>query len=142
METCHCLPFPAMSLERPGSQKSQLAIAIANGKSIVAWARVNKVPERTAYRWSRDPKVLAAVESYRRRSVDQAIGRMARRVTWATDGIAKLARSAESEPVRLAALRSILSDMIGITKFADLEQRITEIEGQLDERTESARRPG
>ncbi len=131
-----------MSGQRPGSQKAQLALAIANGSSVSAWARDNDVPRRTAYRWSREPKVLAAVESYRRRAVDRAIGRMARRVTWATDGIAKLARSAESESVRLAALRSIMSDMMGVSQFVDLEQRITEIEEQLDERTESTSRPG
>ena len=49
----------------------------------------------TASRWSREPKVRAAVESDRRRAVDRALGRMARRVTRATDGIAKLAKSAK-----------------------------------------------
>src|SRR5580658_7972252 len=97
----------AMSGERPRSAKTDLVLAIANGTSVAAWACGNEVPKRTAYRWSREPKVRAAVESYRLRAVDRAIGRMARRATWATDGIAKLAKSAESESVRLAALRAI-----------------------------------
>jgi len=62
---------------------------------------------------------------------------MARRVTWATDGIAKLAKDAESEPVKLTALRAILSDMMAVSQFAGLEQRMTEIEEQLHERTAS-----
>jgi len=126
-----------MPEERPRSRKTELALAIANGTSVAAWARGNQVPKRTAYRWSREPKVRAAVESYRRRAVDRAIGRMARRVTWATDGIAKLAENAESESVKLAALRAILSDMMAVSQFAGLEQRITEIEEQLHEPTRS-----
>jgi len=62
---------------------------------------------------------------------------MARRVTWATDGIAKLAKDAESESVKLTALRAILSDMMAVSQFAGLEQRMTEIEEQLHERTAS-----
>jgi hypothetical protein len=125
----------AMPEERPRSRKTELALAIANGTSITVWARGNEVPKRTAYTWAREPKVRAAVESYRRRAVDRAIGRMARRVTWATDGIAKLAKGAGSESVKLTALRAILSDMMAVSQFAGLEQRITEIEEQLDEQT-------
>jgi len=128
----------AMPGERPKSQKTELTFALANGLSVSQWARANDLPIRTAYRWSSDPKVRAAVESYRRRAVDRAIGRMARRVTWATDQVAKLAKGAESESVKLSALRAILSDMMAISEFAGLEQRITEIEEQLDERTDNA----
>jgi len=127
----------AMPEERPRSPKTELALAIANGTSVSAWARGNEVPKRTAYRWAGEPKVRAAVESYRRRAVGRAIGRMARRVTWATDGIAKLAQGAESESVKLTALRAILSDMMAVSQFARLEQRMTEIEEQLHERTAS-----
>jgi len=62
---------------------------------------------------------------------------MARRVTWATDEIAKLAKGAESESVKLTALRAILCDMMAVSQFAGLEQRMTEIEEQLHERTAS-----
>ena len=37
--------------------KSQLALMIARGKTINAWASQNDVPLRTAYRWSREPQV-------------------------------------------------------------------------------------
>src|SRR5260370_17683896 len=101
-----------MSGEQRKTRVSELATTIAEGNSVAEWARANKVPERTAYRWARDPRVRAEVESRRRRAVDEAIGRMAQRVTWATSGIATLAEHAKSESVRLAPLRSILSDMM------------------------------
>ena len=97
------------------------------------------MPKRTAYRWAREPKVRAAVERSRRRAVDRAIGRMSHRVTWAAEGIAKLAESAASESVRLAANRAIFSDMMAVSEFADLEDRMTQIEGQLNERERAGR---
>jgi hypothetical protein len=128
--------------ERPRSAKTELVLAIANGTSVAAWARGNKVPKRTAYRWSREPKVRAAIESCRHRAVDRAVGRMAKLVTWATDGIAKLAKSADSESVKLAALRAILSDLMAVSKFAGLEHRVTELEEQFNDRTGNTGFPG
>jgi hypothetical protein len=106
--------------------------------SVAAWARKNSVAERTARRWSKEAKVRAEVEAYRRGALDRALGRMARRVIWATDEIAKLAKHAKSESVKLAALRSMVSDMMSVADFAVLEQRMTKIEEHLDGQGESA----
>ena len=130
-----------MSEPRPQSQKTNLALAIAQGTSVAAWALENQVPKRTAYRWAREPKVRAAVESYRRRAVNRAIGRMAKHATWAAEGIVKLARGAESESVRLSALRAIMADMMAVSHFAGLESRMAQIEEQLCERTDRTDRP-
>jgi hypothetical protein len=59
-------------------QKSHLALAIAGGESIAAWAQENGVSERTAFSWAKDPKVRREVEACRRRVVNQAIGRLTR----------------------------------------------------------------
>jgi hypothetical protein len=133
------MPCPENS---PRSQKTQLALAIAQGTPITTWAAKNDVPRRTAFEWARGRKLRAEVERIRRRALDRAIGRMARRVTWATEGIAKLAKGAASESVKLAALRAISSDMIAASKFGGLEDRITEIEAKLDDHTGSTRCPG
>jgi hypothetical protein len=101
------------------------------------WARKNDVPNRTAYRWAKEPKVRAKIKSYHRHALGRAIGRLAARVTWAADGIVKLADEASSESVKLAALRSIFSNMMAVSKFAGLEDRVNEIEEQLNERTGS-----
>ena len=45
-------------------ENAQLALAIAQGMTVAAWASSEPVcPERTAYRWAADPKVRANVES-------------------------------------------------------------------------------
>ncbi len=110
---------------------------IAQCASIAMWSRKNGVPDRTATRWATEPKVRAKIKTYRRRALDRAIGRLAARVTWAADGIVKLADEANSESVKLAALRSIFSNMMSVSKFTGLEDRVAEIEEQLNERTGS-----
>jgi hypothetical protein len=85
---------------------------------------------RTAQRWAGEPEVRAEVESIRRGALDQAVGEMSQRVVWATQQIAALAGNAKSESVKLAALRSMLSDMMAVSDFAGLEQRIAKLEEQ------------
>jgi hypothetical protein len=113
------------------TQKSKLVVAIAKGVAISKWARENSVPNRTAYRWASDPRVRARVEKCRRRALDRAIGKMSHSVNWAALGIKKLAETAASESVKLTALRTIFSNMMAISEFAELQDRINQLEEQL-----------
>ncbi len=124
-----------MQEEDRQNKKNRLALAIARGESVTAWARQNEVPLRTAFRWASDPKVRRAVEAWRRRSLNRAIGRMASLAMKAADGIARLAARAESESVQLRAWRGVLADLMSVSKFSVLEYRMAEIEEQLRERT-------
>jgi hypothetical protein len=123
-------------------KKTSLVQAIARGQSIAAWAKTNEVPRRTAFRWARDPKVRGAVEASRRRALNRAIGRMASLATKAADGIARLAKEAESESVQLRAWRAILADQMAVSRFSDLEYRMTEIEEQIRDRAGHTDRTG
>jgi hypothetical protein len=96
---------------------------------------------RSAQRWAAEPAVRAEVNLIRRGAIDQAVGKMAKRFAWATDQIALLAKRARSESVRLAALRSILSDMMAVCDFAALEERITRLEEQESVRHEEGKSP-
>ena len=93
--------FP-MTGESANSQKMLLAAAIAEGTPVAKWASSNEVPERTAYRWAAEPEVRSKIESIRRRALDEAIGRLDKRATWAVDGIVELGENAASESVRLS----------------------------------------
>jgi hypothetical protein len=81
------------------------------------------------------PKVRQAVEAWRRRSLNRAIGRLASLALKAAEGIARLGEGAESESVQLRAWRAILADQMAVSRFADLEHRMVEIEEQLRDRT-------
>ena len=73
-------------------KKINLALAVAEGESIAAWARQNGVPERTALRWAQDRNVRREVDACRRRALNQAIGRLTGMAMNAVDGIANLAQ--------------------------------------------------
>jgi hypothetical protein len=117
-----------MSRERRTNLKIQLAAAMAEGKSSAEWASANGVAGRAAQRWANEPEVRAEVESIRRGTLDRAVGQMSKRVPWAIEQIAELGATAKSESVKLAALRSILSDMIAVSDFTGLEERIAKLE--------------
>ena len=126
----------------PRPSKTQLAIAIAQGDSAAKWASKNTVPLRTAQRWAREPQVRATVERIRRRAIDRAVGLMSKRARWAAEHIVKLGQIAASESVKLAALRAVLSDIMAVSKLGGLEDRMTEIEEQIRDRTGNTGRAG
>lgn len=110
--------------------KSKLAAALAEGKSSAEWAAANGVAERTAQRWAKEAEVRGEVESFRRGVLDRAVGQMSTHVAMAIKGIVRLAENAKSESVQLAALRSILCDMMAVADFTGLEERIAKLEEQ------------
>jgi len=130
----------AMEEDVRQNQKAKLAMAIARGESVPAWARQNQVPGRTARRWAKDPKVRIAVEAWRRNALDRAIGRMAGLAFNAAQGIHGLAKGAESESVQLRAWRAIIADQMAVAKFSSLEIRMLVIEEQLRERNGDSKR--
>jgi hypothetical protein len=127
--------------EIPLSQHDQLAMAVAQGKSVAEWARQNGVPARTAQRWAAAPDVRRQVEDWRRRILDRALGFMAGRSMWAVRGIAKLGEAAESESVQLRARRAILQDQMAVSKFSNFEYRMAELEEQVRVRNGNAAQP-
>jgi hypothetical protein len=124
----------AMTEEPRKNTKTQLALAIAQGVSVAKWARTNGVPRRTAFQWAKDPEVRKVVQGCRRRVIDQAVGQMTKLSTRAVHTIGWLSEEGDSHAIRLKASRAVLSDMIKVSKFSGLEERMTEIEDKLDKR--------
>jgi hypothetical protein len=102
-----------MTEQPPKNTKAQLALAIAQGISVAAWARASGVPSATAYRWAGDPVVRKTAETCRRRMMEAANRRMAKHSAWAADEIVRLAKSTESDSVKLEAFRTILANTTG-----------------------------
>jgi hypothetical protein len=116
--------------------KNQFALAVAQGIQAAAWARDNGVPELVVGEWSSDEEVRKKVETYRREVLDRAVGGMNKLAPWVVEQLANLARDAESETVRLRSLRSILVEMMAVSRYAGLEFRMTEIEAWLEQNAE------
>jgi len=128
-------PASALPTELPRGDKTELAIVIARGHCVRKWARSNGVPERTAYRRASEPEVRRMVEICRRRTLDRAIGRVNRRTTWVTDRIALIAKEADSQSLQFRALPSIISDVMAVSKFSNIEHRLTELEEDFREQS-------
>ena len=117
-----------MPSKKNDNRIAQLAVAVASGRSVAAWARDANVAVRTAYAWTATAGFQAMVADHRRKLVDRAIGKLAAHVTLGVTTIARLAKNAESESVKLAAARAILAELVAITGFAELEGRIAALE--------------
>ena len=128
----------AMTKELLQEKKTQLALAIAQGKSVALWASENLVPQEHGIPVGRPARgqVHSRVSPPARRN--RALGRMATRDYWESYRIAKLARVAESEPVKLEALRSILSDAVAVSDLSHLKRRVAAIKEELHEQPDSA----
>jgi hypothetical protein len=122
-----------MREKRRKNTKIELAIALAHGASIASWARANAVPASTAYRWARQPAVREDVASCRRHLISRALGRMTKHTIGAADIIFKIAKQSDSDAVRLRAARALFSDLLAVSKFSDLEERLLEVEDMLDQ---------
>ena len=120
-----------MSKRNNQIQKANLALAMAGGSTVKAWADANGVADRTARTWSKSPKVLDQVEAIRREVLDRTIGRLSDNATAAADEIARLFREASSEAVRLNAARAVLAELMAVSHYAALEGRMAEIEGRI-----------
>jgi hypothetical protein len=112
---------------------AKLALWVAGGGKIAPWCRKNSLAPRTAYRWSKTSKFQAKVDEYRRRASDRAIGLLARHAVTAIEGMVRLAKNAEAEPVKLSAQRGILAELREMSDFASISRRLAEIERRLDE---------
>jgi hypothetical protein len=118
-------------------RNSELARALAAGRTVTDWAKEKDVPERTAYRWAVCRAVRREVEMIRRAALDGAIAGLSQNATAAANQIIQLARRANSEPVRLQAARAVLAELIAVSNYAGLERRMTDIERQLAKRSRS-----
>jgi hypothetical protein len=131
-----------MSEEQPKNTKAELAIALAQGITPTAWGRARGVPKQTACRWANDPEIRKEVEACRRRTLDRVVGMMVKLAPSTVIKIAALGAEAESESVRLRALRTIFVDMMAVSKYSGWERRMAEIEEKLDARDRIADNAG
>ena len=128
-----------MEKEVRHQKKIHLALWIAEGESIAEWARENGVSERTAFYWAKDPKDRREVDACRCRALKPGAPGLTGMAMNAVDGIAHLAKEADSESVQLRAWRGVLADLMSVSKFSVLEYRMTEIEEELDKRNKVTR---
>ena len=110
-----------------------LASAIASGRTVRSWANDNQVSHKSAYTWAKSPECQKIVANIRRKAIDRVVGVLTRRALGAVNRVVDLGKDAISETVRLQANRAILSELISVTEFADLERRLADLERRAHE---------
>ncbi len=122
----------AMGEKPRKSTKTQLALAIAQGVSVAKWCTHERSGPANGLPVAQDREVRKVVQACRRRVIDQAVGQMTKHSTRAVHTITWLSDEGDSHEIRLKAARAVLSDMIAVSKYSDLEDRVREVETMLD----------
>jgi hypothetical protein len=118
----------------PKALRHELALAVAGGGSIRAWAKAHGISTTACYEWSREPEFKAKVERIRDRMTDRAVGTLTKNLVSAMEEMSRLARKGKQESTRLAACRAVAADLAGL-KSQDLARRVEAMEQQLRERS-------
>lgn len=100
---------------------------MAFGKTVTAAAKEAGISERTAYRRLQDPEVKEQVRDMRSRLTEIALDRLTRSADPATQTLFQLL-GAESDHVKLGAVRTILDKMVSVRNHCELESRLFESE--------------
>jgi hypothetical protein len=111
--------------------RDKLALEMARGGTVAAFGKANGIADRTLYEWTAKPAFQAEVTRHRRAITDRTVGALVRFAVRAVKVMANLSENAQSESVRLSAARGILTELISVSSWADLEQRIADIERKL-----------
>jgi hypothetical protein len=116
------------------AKRDHLAMWLASGGTVSAFSRAQNVPVRTCYLWMKRPGFQEKIAELRASIIDRCVGRLAGLGKKAVKQIGKLADSAESEAVRLAASRAVLSDLVSVgtyavsmSQFNDLAARVEQL---------------
>jgi hypothetical protein len=116
------------------ARQEAVALALAAGATIPAAAARARCGARTVKRWlTEHPGFRRHVDELRAEMVGRALGTLADAMTEAAAVLRQLL-AAKSDTVRLGACRSILELTTKLKETTDLEQRLSALEQQLEEK--------
>lgn len=111
--------------------KAKFALAVASGQPVGRAARALGVPSRTAYRWSKAPEFIAAVQAVRRRALDRAVGRLGKVTVKAVATLERLMGTGNPEAIQLGAARAVLGSVIDLRSNVEMAERLDQLEARL-----------
>jgi hypothetical protein len=110
--------------------KAVVATLLASGQTIVSAAEKAGVSERCVRKWLAQEEFKAKVEELRNEAVASAMHRLSAEMATAAATLADLMASRDQR-VRLRASRSILEMGMKLKEFAEIEQRLRDVESRL-----------
>ncbi|HWY88099.1 MAG TPA: hypothetical protein VNX28_15315 [Gemmataceae bacterium] len=118
-----------------------LALALADGFTVVEASEKAGISRRTAYRRLADPAFCQRLRDIRREILGQTIGRLADVMTRAAEKLVVLLDH-KSARIQLRAARSLLDLGIRIGQAVDITDRLAVLESQMADDANAERTPG
>jgi hypothetical protein len=114
-----------------GKKARQLQLFVAallSHASVEDAARASGISPSTAWRWMRDPAVLARLREARRDAMNAAMTRLQEAAVGAVDCLCEVQRTGESESARVSAARTILEQALRAVELGDIQERLEKLE--------------
>jgi len=113
---------------------ARLAVAAFETGSIRDAATVTGIPERTARRYAASDTFKTALADARRAALERTVSRLQASGVRAADTLAAIMDDADIPPgVRVRAALGVLTALVSMAQFADLEARICAMEERIHE---------
>jgi hypothetical protein len=120
-----------------GSKKhkvDEFILALLDHPSVDAAADAARIGKTTAWRWLKDPDILARYREARRDAMQHAMSRLQAVAGQSVETLAELQRSAESEAVRASAARTVLEQAMKAVELGDIQRRLDALEAVVKSR--------
>lgn len=129
-----------MKIKRNPLVLAELSACIAEGgQTLAQFAEKRQLSPRTVQSWAGLPEVQDQVRAIRQGMVDRAVGQLSSLAAASVTSIARLASKAESEAVRLAALKTLLTELVNVASYADLAAEIAQLRDEVANLKETRR---
>src|SRR5262245_50062704 len=108
--------------EKKSRKLDQFIAAMLVHPGVEAAAKSVGISYVTAWRWMKDPAVIAQFREARRDAMRQATARLQEVARESVDCLAEVQRSGESESARVSAARCILEQALKATELDDIQE--------------------
>src|SRR4051812_26418315 len=119
-----------MAKKRNDALMEALALNLATGGKVEAFAKQHAIGLRTAYEWARLPACKALVHRHRKDINDRILGHHAALAQAGTAKIAKLLRETENEVLAFQIAKDVRDTYRSMLDRDEFDRRLTALEGK------------
>lgn len=121
-----------MPFKHDASMAEDLAVHVARGGRVSAWAKDKDISEHAAFRLHKKPGVQLRIATLRAEMTEAAVGMAS---NYLDRGMARLAqiiaKGEAGDTVMIAAVNALVAGMAKLKSIGDLEARIAKMEAEI-----------
>lgn len=108
-----------------------MVVAVASGSTMTDWCKSTGTPYSTAAGWSQTAEFQAAVRAIQKERLDAYVGKLIDAAGELADSLLTLVRHADSQHVKLGAIRGAAEDLVKIASFAQLKGEMDQLRAEI-----------